>query len=191
MNVTSTLNGVRGQMWLCVTTFVTETVVVRLSLVLSSTTGSSSSRYFREMSTLLSSACSEFCSNDLDSTKRRKYFAGFHAREAITDFRGIYDSNPIPQKLTLVKGWPDLKCLHGKKLALLGGLPYQIDRANTIGKGYPSKRVPLLAISSSSCLLIWKKGAPQSFSFPFTFTSSGWLWIDNHSKICYTTWKLH
>lgn len=46
--------------------------------------------------------------------------------------------------VTLVKGWPYLKCLHGKKLALLGGLPYQIDRANTIGKGYPSKRVPLL-----------------------------------------------
>ena len=38
-----------------------------------------------------------------------------------------------------------------KKLALLGGFPYQVDRVtvscrvnpeNLIGKGYPSKRVP-------------------------------------------------
>lgn len=48
-----------------------------------------------------------------------------------------------------------------------------------------------LVISSSSCLLIWKKAVPQSFSFPFTFTPSGWLWTDNHSKICCTTWKLY
>ena len=62
--------------------------VERLSLVLSSTTGSSSSRYFREMPILLSSDCSELCSNDLASTERRKYSPGLYAREAITDFRG-------------------------------------------------------------------------------------------------------
>ena len=33
-------------------------------------------------------------------------------------------SNPSPQKFTLLGGWPYLKCLHGKRLALPGGLPY-------------------------------------------------------------------
>ena len=38
------------------------------------------------------------------------------------------DSNPMPQKLTPLEESPYLKCLHDKKLALLGGLPYQADR---------------------------------------------------------------
>ena len=60
----------------------------RLSLELSSTTRSSPSKSFREMSTLLSSDCSERYSNDLASTERRKYSPGLYLREAITDFRG-------------------------------------------------------------------------------------------------------
>ena len=62
--------------------------VERLSL--SSTTRPSPSSSFREMSTLLSSDCSELCSNDLASTDRRKYSPGLNLclHEAITDFRG-------------------------------------------------------------------------------------------------------
>ena len=59
----------------------------RLSLELSSTTGSSLSKSFRELSTLLSSDCSELYSNDLASTQRRKYSPGLYLRKAITDFR--------------------------------------------------------------------------------------------------------
>lgn len=51
--------------------------VVRLSLVLSSTTGSSSSRSFRDMSILLSPYCYQLCSNDLASRERWKYKPGF------------------------------------------------------------------------------------------------------------------
>ena len=43
---------------------------------------------------------------------------------------------------------------------------------NKLGLASRFRRLSL-AISSSSCLLIWKKGVPQSFSFPFTFTTSG------------------
>ena len=46
------------------------------------------------------------------------------------------DSNPILQKLTLLEGWSYLRCLHGEKLALLGGLPYQADRL-TLPLGWP------------------------------------------------------
>ena len=46
------------------------------------------------------------------------------------------DSNPIPQKLTLLGGDPT-SSLHDKKLALPGGLPYQADR------GDPTPRVTL------------------------------------------------
>ena len=50
------------------------------------------------------------------------------------------DSFPIPQKLTLLAGCPYLKCLHGKKLALPGGLPYQADKV-TLPLRDPSSHV--------------------------------------------------
>ena len=53
-----------------------------------STTGSSPSKSFREMTTLLSSDGSVLCSNDLVSTERRKYSPGLYLLEAITDFHG-------------------------------------------------------------------------------------------------------
>ena len=63
--------------------------------------GSWSSRSFREMSPLLSSDCSELCSDDLATTKRRKYSPGLCVREAILkEFRG---------DLTVIrshKSWP-------------------------------------------------------------------------------------
>ena len=72
----------------------------------------------------------ELCSNDLASTERPKYSPGLYVHEAVADFQisQWFHGNPIPQKLTLVEGWPYLKCLHGWKLALPGGLPYQVDR---------------------------------------------------------------
>ena len=47
--------------------------VERLFLVISPTFGSWSCRSFREMSTLLSSDCSELCSDNLATKERRKY----------------------------------------------------------------------------------------------------------------------
>ena len=79
-------------------------LIMRLSLVLSSTTGSSSSRYFREMSTLLSSDCSKFCSNDLDSTKRRKYFPGFHACVTLSSCKQALSVRVLPTKWDPFRG---------------------------------------------------------------------------------------
>ena len=54
------------------------------------------------------------------------YFRSISTASNVHDH--LLDSNPIPQKLTLLGGWPYLKCLHGKKLALPGGLVYEADR---------------------------------------------------------------
>ena len=112
--------------------------VERFFLVISPTFGSWSCRSFREMSTLLSSDCSELCSDDLATKERRKYSRAYIIPgEAITEFRGnLTVIDPIPQKLTPLRGWPYLKCLHGKKMALSGGLPYQADRV-TLPLGWP------------------------------------------------------
>ena len=82
---------------------------------------------FFEMSTLLSSNCFELCSDDLATTERR-IFPGLIRAQSHYRVSRQSDSNPIPQKLTFLGGCTFLKCLHGKKLALAGGLPYQPDR---------------------------------------------------------------
>ena len=76
--------------------------VVRRSFVLSSTTGSSSSRSFRDMSTLLSPDCSELCSNDLASTERRKYFPGFRGNLTVIRSHKSWPSRRVtlPQVFT-------------------------------------------------------------------------------------------
>ena len=47
-----------------------------------------------------------------------KIFPGFVLARSHYRLSRWSDSNPIPQKLTLLEVWPYLKCLHGKKLAL-------------------------------------------------------------------------
>ena len=98
--------------------------VEQLSIELSSTTGLSPSKSFREMSTLLSSDGSELCST-ICQHRTAKIFPGLVRARSHSRLSQWSYGNPIPQKLTLLEGWVYLKCLHGKKLALLGGLPYQ------------------------------------------------------------------